>query len=149
MIVVVPTAFLHLYQESNYCLSASRDPADLLDLTVAKISYCSYDQFLSAQLSTTDCILLIDEFHEIFFNQRLKVVGGKLISVVQRLAVAHSVIGVSATFRGEIGLKKIKQMIPKSVFISSPIQCREKDIQLEVFGDVLVEDIPTKAIALA
>jgi hypothetical protein len=48
----------------------------------------------------------VDEFHEIFFNQRLEVVGGKLISVVERLAVANRVIGVSATFRGEIGLKK-------------------------------------------
>jgi len=43
VIVVVPTPFLHLYQESNYCLSASRDPADLFDSAVTKISYCSFD----------------------------------------------------------------------------------------------------------
>ncbi len=91
----------------------------------------------------------MDEFHEIFFNQRLKVVGGKLISVIHRLAVAHRVIGVSATFRGEIGLKKINQMIADSAFINSPVQCREKEMQLQVFGDVAVEDIPAKAIALA
>lgn len=43
VIVVVPTPFLHLYQESNYCLAASRDPADLLDPALARISYCSFD----------------------------------------------------------------------------------------------------------
>jgi hypothetical protein len=45
VIVVVPTPFLHLYQESNYCYSASSDPADLLASAVTKISYCSYDLF--------------------------------------------------------------------------------------------------------
>lgn len=149
VIVVVPTPFLHLYQESNYCLNASRDPADLLDPALVKISYCSFDQFLSAQLVTTGAVLLVDEFHEIFFNQRLQVIGGKLISVVQHFAIAHKVIGVSATFRGEIGLKKINQMIADSAFINSPFQCREKEMQLQVFGDVAVKDIPVKAIALA
>ena len=48
VIVVVPTAFLHLYSESNYCLTASRDPADLFDPTITKISYCSYSSFFSA-----------------------------------------------------------------------------------------------------
>ena len=93
----------------------------MFDPALAKISYCSFDRFLSAQVNTTDAILLVDEFHELFFNQRLEVVAGKLISVVQRLAVANKVIGVSATFRGEIGLKKINQMIPGSIFITSPI----------------------------
>jgi hypothetical protein len=120
VIVVVPTSFLHLYQESNYCLGASRDPSDLFDPTIAKISYCNYDVFLLAKLVTDGAILLIDEFHELFFSQRLQVTEGKFISVLQRILVASKVVGVSATFRGEIGVKKITQMIPESIFIDSP-----------------------------
>jgi hypothetical protein len=82
VIVVVPTSFLHLYQESNYCLGASRDPSDLFDPTIAKISYCSYEILLSAKIVTDGAILLIDEFHELFFNHRLEVIGGKFMSVV-------------------------------------------------------------------
>ena len=80
----------------------------------------------------------MDEFHEIFFNQRLETVEGRFVSVVQRFASAIKVIGVSATFREEIGLKKIKQMISDSIFINSPVQCKEKEMQLQVFGDLKV-----------
>lgn len=36
-------------------------------------------------------------------------VGGKLISVIHRLAAAYSVLGVSATFRGEIGPTRLNR----------------------------------------
>jgi hypothetical protein len=59
------------------------------------------------------------------------------------------VVGVSATFRSEIGIKKINQMIPGSIFINSPIQCREKEMQLEVFGKLSPAVIIERAISLA
>jgi hypothetical protein len=46
IIVVVPTPFLHLYQESNYCPTASKVPEDINDPTIANIFYCTYEQFL-------------------------------------------------------------------------------------------------------
>lgn len=69
IIVVVPTPFLHLYQESNYCPTASKVPEDVSDPVISDIFYCTYEQFLQlgpAVLSSA--IVLIDEFHEVFFN---------------------------------------------------------------------------------
>jgi hypothetical protein len=71
-----------------------------------------------------DTILLVDEFHELFFNQIVSVVNGRLISVVQRLMTAHRVIGVSATFREEVGMKKITNILADSLFITSPAEIK-------------------------
>jgi len=57
------------------------------------------------------------------------------------------VIGVSATYREDAGIKKITSILRDSVFIKPPQQLQEKELQLEVFGEVA--DIPTKAIELA
>jgi hypothetical protein len=46
IIVVVPTSFLQLYQESNYCPTASKIPEDINDPIVAEIFYCTYEKFL-------------------------------------------------------------------------------------------------------
>ena len=62
-------------------------------------------------------ILLIDEFHELFFNANLSVTDGKLVSVIQRLSIAEKVIGVTATFRGNAGVKKIKTILPDTSFL--------------------------------
>lgn len=67
--VVVPTSFLQLYQEINYCPNASRVPEDLTETRAPNIFYCCYEQFMATKLiMPTDTILLVDEFHELFFN---------------------------------------------------------------------------------
>ena len=52
-------------------------------------------------------VLLVDEFHEIFFNQKAGIANGKIISGVFKLMEAERIIGLSATFRGEAGIKNI------------------------------------------
>ena len=54
-----------------------------------------------------ETIILVDEFHELFFNCRATLVNGKFVSVIRLLIAAEKVIGVSATFRGDAGVKKI------------------------------------------
>lgn len=66
---------------------------------------------------SSETIVLVDEFHELFFNTPLSVANGKLISVVQQLTLAEKVIGVSATFRGDAGVKKIKNILLDTLFL--------------------------------
>ena len=77
-----------------------------------------------------DTMLLVDEFHELFFNQPVNVVNGRLVSVIQRLMTAYKVIGVSATFREEAGMKKITNILVDSLFITSPAEIKQKKLQL-------------------
>lgn len=42
VIIVVPTPFLHLYQESNYCTTASKVPEDINEPKTTDIFYCTY-----------------------------------------------------------------------------------------------------------
>ena len=72
-------------------------------------------------------IVLVDEFHELFFNVPLTVAAnGRFISVIQNLMAAKKVFGVSATFRGEAGIKKIKTILADTLFISAPQNLQEK-----------------------
>jgi len=66
-----------------------------------------------------DTVLLVDEFHELFFDQPATVANGKLISVVLKLKAAVKLIGVSATYRGDAGIKKIGIILDTN-FIKSP-----------------------------
>ena len=75
-----------------------------------------------------DTILLVDEFHELFFNQLVAAVNGRLVSVIQRLMAAHKVIGVSATFREEAGIKKITNILFDSLFIIPPVEIKQKEL---------------------
>lgn len=86
VIVVVPTAFLHAYQQYFYCPTASKIPDDITDPNLKQIFYCSYDRFDAPEFEMPEeTILLIDEFHEIFFNKPATVVNGKLISIILKL----------------------------------------------------------------
>lgn len=69
VIVGVPTAFLHAYQQRNYCPTASKVPEDINDPTVIGVFYCSFERLDVLDLTALqDAILLIDEFHELFFG---------------------------------------------------------------------------------
>jgi hypothetical protein len=93
-----------------------------------------------------DTVILADEFHELFFNQPATVVNGKLVSTILKLKAAVQLIGVSATFRGDAGIKKISTIM-ESQFIKTPAEIKDRELQLEVFGKVL--DIPARTVHLA
>ena len=69
VIVVVPTSFLHAYQQNNYCPTASNIPEDMADHTVKQVFYSDFVRFLTPEfIVPADTILLVDEFHELFFD---------------------------------------------------------------------------------
>ena len=92
---------------------------------------------------TIDTLLLVDEFHDIFFNQPATVVNGKMISTILKLRASAKLIGVSATFRGDAGIDKINTIM-SAHFLTTPIKINNRELQLEVFGEQL--DIPTQAV---
>lgn len=63
---------------------------------------------------STDTILLVDEFHEFFFQNNIQIHEGKIISHINKLMIAKRVIGLSATFRGDNGLDKITSILTDS-----------------------------------
>ena len=69
IIVLVPSAFLHAYQQHFYCPTASKINDDIADPTCKQIFYCNFERFVAPKfVMPADTILLVDEFHEIFFN---------------------------------------------------------------------------------
>ena len=85
-----------------------------------QIFYCSFDRFNSPEFQVpSDTILLVDEFHELFFNQKATIVNGKLVSVILKLKAATGLIGVSATYRGDAGVKKINTILGAQ-FLQTP-----------------------------
>lgn len=90
--------------------------------------------------------MFVDEFHELFFNQQAVLVNGKIVSVITKLKAATRLIGVSATYRGDVGIKKINNIM-NAQFLKTPHSIKERELQLEVFGEVT--DIPTQAAHLA
>ena len=70
---------------------------------------------------------------------------GKLISTILKFRAAVKLVGVSATFRGDAGIKKINSMI-NAQFLKTPVQLQDRELQLEVFGKVT--DIPFKITQL-
>ena len=62
--------------------------------------------------------------------------SGKLISTILKFKAAAKLIGVSATYRGEAGSYKINSIMDAQ-FLKSPVQFQERELQLEVFGEVL------------
>lgn len=45
VIIAVPSAFLHAYQQHFYCPTASKIPEDITDPVTKDISYCSFKRF--------------------------------------------------------------------------------------------------------
>ena len=58
----------------------------------------------------------------------------KIVSHIEKLLLAKSVIGVSATYRGDNGLDKIISVIRNSYFIQPTSQLKERELELKVFG---------------
>ena len=64
-----------------------------------------------------DVTLLIDEFHEFFFETNIQLNGKKIISHINKMFTATKTIGVSATYRGDNGLDKIISILGDISFI--------------------------------
>ena len=69
VLIIVPSAFLHAYQQYFYCPTASNVPEEMQVRSSKQIFYCSFDRFNAPEFEMPpDTILLVDEFHELFFN---------------------------------------------------------------------------------
>lgn len=69
IIIAVPSAFLHAYQQYFYCPSASKIPEKITDPNANQIFYCSYERLKAPEFEMpSDTVLFVDEFHELFFN---------------------------------------------------------------------------------
>lgn len=66
---MVPTSFLHAYQQHNYCPTASKIPEDMADVTIKQVFYSDFLRFVAPEfIVPADTIILVDEFHELFFD---------------------------------------------------------------------------------
>ena len=70
---------------------------------------------------------------------------GKLISTILKFITAVKLVGVSATFRGDAGIKKINSII-NAQLLKTPAQLQDRELQLEVFGKVT--NIPSQTAQL-
>ena len=52
---------------------------------------------------------------------------GKLISTILKFRAAVKLVGVSATFRGDAGIKKINSMI-NAQFLKTPVQLQDREL---------------------
>ncbi len=96
-------------------------PEKMADPNSKLVFYSDYNRFISKDFAVpADTILLVDEFHELFFDQQVKLVDGKIVSVISKLLNAFQVIGVSATYRGDAGIDKITSILDDSLYIKSP-----------------------------
>jgi hypothetical protein len=66
---VVPTSFLHAYQQHHYCPTASDIHENMADSAFKQVFYSDFNRFTSPEfIAPADTILLVDEFHELFFD---------------------------------------------------------------------------------
>ena len=80
----------------------------MADFNTKLVFYSDFKRFTAPEFAIPDdTILLVDEFHELFFDQQIQLVNGKMVSVISKLLSATKVIGVSATYRGNVGIDKI------------------------------------------
>ena len=67
---MVPTSFLHAYQQHSYCPTACKIPDRMADPNAKLVFYCDFGRFDAPDFDVpSDTILLVDEFHELFFNK--------------------------------------------------------------------------------
>ena len=145
--ILVPTEFLHAYQAHYYCPEACDIPGRICDPNFPGVFYCSYERFNAPDFVVPpNTIILVDEFHELFFEQQIQLHNNKLVSHIQKLLSAEKVIGVSATYRGNNGIDKIANILKDSQYVQPPNILKERELQLEVFGEVF--NVKQKALEL-
>jgi hypothetical protein len=56
-------------------------------------------------------------------------IKGKLVSTILKLKATARLIGVSATYRGDVGIKKIKTIMDAQ-FLKTSAQIQDRELQL-------------------
>ena len=99
-----------------------------------EVHYCTYENFLTGNIPE-GTILLVDEIDTIFFSDTPRLIRGKLISSVLLLN-KYKIYGMSATFRGEQGKRKMKRLLNDSNFIEASQLNEERQLKVDVFGSI-------------
>lgn len=147
MAVVVPNEVLAATQQDLYSPWASRAHADLFEKEAITIHYCTYDDFLTARIPLST-VCLVDEVDSLFFRDAPKLTGDAFISAILLLNKYH-VIGMSATFRGEQGIKWLSCFLRCSRIVHMATVVQERNINIDVFGRLNPQQIKEKVIPLA
>lgn len=101
----------------------------MADPNIKQVFYSDFNRFSAPKFTVpTDTILLVDEFHELFFDQQVQLMDNRVVSVISKLLLAERIIGVSATYRGDAGIKKISHLLLDSTFIKAPQELQEKEM---------------------
>jgi hypothetical protein len=80
---VIPNEVLAAIQQEKYAPWASRCHDDLWK-NKKDIQYCTYEDFATGRIPK-DTILLVDEIDSLFFSEKPKIRGGKVLSVIHLL----------------------------------------------------------------
>ena len=95
-----------------------------------------------------DAVILIDEVDALFFTDKPEVRGTKIMSTILLLN-KYEVIGMTATFRGDQGKKKILQLIKESHVLKTTDIISERELRLDVFGNLKEAEVDAKVIDVA
>jgi MoxR-like ATPase len=107
-IVAVPNEVLAAIQQKKYSPCSSKDIEDaFLDNILS--NYCTYFDFLTGNIPS-GTIVFIDEIDSIFFSDTPIINEKRFISAIL-LMNKYKIIGMTATFRGERGLNKMKALL--------------------------------------
>ncbi len=146
VVVVVPNEVLAAIQQQKYSPWASKIGDDLFTNN-PDIHYCTYTDFLTGRIPATT-VLLVDEIDSLFFADKAELVQGKLLSSVLLLN-KHKVIGMTATFRGDQGRAKLSTFLKDTVVFKAGAAVSDRELALDVFGKLKLEEIDSKVIEVA
>ena len=92
----------------------------------------------------------MDEIH-LFLKEALRIINNQLVVPTESIKRFPKVIALSATFGGQQGIAEVLSMFPESIFIQSPQDLKEKNLQeVEVYGNFKLRDaLLQKAIEIA
>jgi superfamily II DNA or RNA helicase len=113
-VVAVPNKVLAAIQQQKYSPCSSKDIGDVF-LNNALINYCTYFDVLTGNIPI-DTIVFIDEIDSLFFSDTPIVNRTRFLSAIL-LMNKYKIIGMTATFRGERGLNKIKALLEDTAVI--------------------------------
>jgi hypothetical protein len=90
----------------------------------------------------------VDEIDSLFFNDKPEIKEGMLLSGILLLN-KYRVIGMTATFRGDQGLNKMKSFLKDSCIITAGDSAIERKLELEIYGKLKINEINDKIIEIA
>jgi superfamily II DNA or RNA helicase len=147
VVVVVPNEVLAAIQQDKYCPWASKVLDDLYREDVKEVFYCTCKDFRTGRIPL-DAVILMDEVDALFFTDKPEVRDTKLMSTILLLN-KYEVIGMTATFRGDQGKKKILQLVKESHALKTTEMISERELQLDVIGMLKQAEVDTKVVEIA